>query len=144
LARRTGRGHRHDRSKGGGGRYKQLLDWSYSASSLLVLFIPSRERLGNPVAQDAWVEKALALLGKLLGGATAFPRGRGIWRDDERDGALLPDEPVIIHCYTSERSFLQHASELRAFLVRMGAETRQGAVAFVFNDDYFEIRFPSA
>ncbi len=39
----------------------------------------------------------------LFGGATAFPRGEGIWRDDAQGGMLLFDSPVVIQCQTSEQ-----------------------------------------
>jgi hypothetical protein len=69
---------------------------------LLVLFIPSVERDGiTAVHQDYWVEAALVMFGKLFGGATAYPKARGIWRDDERGGELVKDEPVVMHCYTT-------------------------------------------
>ena len=65
---------------------------------LLVLFVPSVERDGEtPIDQEYWVEVALQLLGRLFGGATAYPRATGIWRDDERGGALIKDNPVVIH-----------------------------------------------
>jgi hypothetical protein len=69
---------------------------------LVVLFVPSVERDGiTAINQDYWVGEALETLGQLYGGATAFPRARGVWRDDERGGALVKDEPVVIHCYTT-------------------------------------------
>ena len=41
---------------------------------LLVLFVPSADRGGNPVAdQSRWVTDALGVLGTLYGGATAYP-----------------------------------------------------------------------
>ena len=53
---------------------------------LLVLFVPSADRDGEPVAEQArWVDDALTMLGTLFGGATAYPRARGVWRDDERE-----------------------------------------------------------
>ena len=36
---------------------------SKSESNLLVLFIPSVDREGNPVDQDTWVTRALEMLG---------------------------------------------------------------------------------
>jgi hypothetical protein len=69
------------------------------ASTLLVLFIPSRDRVDSPIDQDFWVTESLNALGLLFGGATAFPRGRGVWRDDAQGGKLLFDEPVVIQCY---------------------------------------------
>ena len=113
-----------------------------AASTLLVLFIPSVDRDSRPVAQDKWVNEALRVLGKLFGGATAFPKGRGVWRDDARGGTLVFDRPVVIQCYTSERLISRLASELKEFLIRMGAETRQGAIGLVIDRDYLEIEFP--
>lgn len=82
------------------------------------------------------------MLGNLFGGATAFPQGRGVWRDDECGGRLVFDAPVIIQCYTSFETIDQRADDLRSFLVRMGEETRQGAVGFVIDRTYLEIKFP--
>src|SRR5437867_154218 len=69
---------------------------------LIVLFVPSVERDGmTPIDQERWVDAALEVLGNLFRGATAYPRARGVWRDDERGGTLVKDEPVVIHCYTT-------------------------------------------
>jgi hypothetical protein len=115
---------------------------SKSASTLLVLFIPSRDRFDQPIDQGYWVGQALEVLGTLFGGATAFPQGRGVWRDDAQGGKLLIDEPVVIQCYTSEEALERQAVALRDFLVRLGTEARQGAVGFVIDRDYLEIQFP--
>jgi hypothetical protein len=48
-----------------------------SASTLLVLFIPGRDRDDKPIDQEFWVGQALEVLGSAFGGATAFPQGRG-------------------------------------------------------------------
>ena len=67
---------------------------------LVVLFIPSVERDGvSTVDQPAWVDLALEMFGRVFGGATAFPEAKGIWRDDERGGTLVKDEPIVVHCY---------------------------------------------
>lgn len=66
---------------------------------LVVLFIPSVERDGNtPIDQQRWVTAALEMFGAVFGGATAYPKARGVGRDDERDGVLVLDEPVVVHC----------------------------------------------
>lgn len=114
-----------------------------SASTLLVLFIPSHDRDGQLIDQPRWIEDALTALGTLFGGATAFPRGRGVWRDDTQNGRLHFDEPVIIQCYTAADLIERQAEPLRAFLIRMGTEAKQGAVGLVIDRDYLEIRFPS-
>lgn len=72
----------------------------------------------------------------------AYPKGRGVWRDDEQGGKLLFDEPVVIQCYTTtEEAIQRQAKPLREFLVRMGTECRQGAVGFVIDREYLAIRF---
>jgi hypothetical protein len=122
--------------------FAEPLGATKAASTLLVLFIPSKDRTDQPIDQGYWVREALRVLGKLFGGASAFPQGKGVWRDDAQHGKLLFDEPVVIQCYTSERSLESHALALRDFLHRMGREARQGAVGLVIDRDYLEIGFP--
>jgi hypothetical protein len=115
---------------------------SKASSTLLVLFIPSKDRSDQPIDQAFWVEESLRTLGTLFGGATAFPQGRGVWRDDAQGGKLLIDEPVVIQCYTSGEKLESHAEALREFLHRMGREAHQGAIGLVVDRDYLEIGFP--
>jgi hypothetical protein len=122
--------------------FARSLGASKSVSTLLVLFIPSHDRTGRPIDQAYWVEQALTVLGTLFGGATAFPKGKGVWRDDAQGGRLLFDEPVVIQCYTGEQILERQAPRLRDFLHRMGREVRQGAVGLVIDRDYLEIGFP--
>jgi hypothetical protein len=119
-----------------------LFNASKAASTLLVLFIPSRGRGEEWIDQDHWCNEALAALGTLFGGATAYPKGKGVWRDDDQGGKLLYDEPIVVQCYTSEAAIRRQANALREFLVRMGTECHQGAIGFVIDRDYLEIRFP--
>lgn len=122
--------------------FAKALGASKAASTLLVLFIPSKDRADGPIDQGYWVEETLNTLGTLFGGATAYPQGRGVWRDDAQGGKLLFDEPVVIQCYTSEQAIETKAAELKRFLHRMGREARQGAIGFVIDRDYLEIGFP--
>src|SRR4051794_22999850 len=121
--------------------WSEILQAQKSASTVLVLFIPSVDRYDEAIDQEYWVTEALAVLGGLFGGATAFPQGRGVWRDDERGGQLIFDAPVIVQCYTAESSLEESAEALRDFLMRLGRDGRQGAVGFVIDRDYLEIRF---
>jgi len=101
------------------------------------------ERDGRtPVDQDYWVDAALETFGTVFGGATAYPRAKGIWRDEERGGHLVRDEPVVIHCYTTpERIEDEDAlAELGSFCRRLGREASQGEVGLVVGDEYFAIR----
>jgi len=116
---------------------------SRSETALLVLFIPSVDRDERALGkQRYWVREALRTLGDCFDGATAFPRGLGVWKDRERGSRLVWDAPVIVHCYTNERQAIRHASQLVDFLRRLGDETNQGAVGFVFQNEYFELRAP--
>jgi len=109
---------------------------------LLVLFIPSVERDGTTsIDQDRWVGEALQLLGRLFGGATAYPRARGIWRDDERGGSLVEDNPVVSHCYTEPEAIEadRTIAELGKFCRRMGREANQGEIGLIIDDEYLAI-----
>jgi hypothetical protein len=109
----------------------------------VVLFVPSVERDGaTPIDQQHWVDAALEMLGRVFGGATAYPKARGIWRDDERGGALVWDEPVVVHCYTTLADIedADNLAELGGFCRRMGRDASQGEVGLVIGDEYFAIR----
>ncbi len=121
--------------------FASALTATKTESTLLVLFIPSKDRFDEEIDQDYWVDEALVMLGTLFHGATAFPQGRGVWRDDAQDGVLLFDNQVVIQCYTSGEMLTKRGHELREFLVLMGKETKQGAVGVVIDRDYLEIEF---
>jgi hypothetical protein len=109
---------------------------------LVVLFVPSVERDGlTEIDQDLWVEKALGMLGRVFGGATAFPRAKGVWRDDEREGKLVRDNPVVVQCYMAAEDIEapEKQSSLRAFCKQMGRETNQGEVGLVVDNEYLVI-----
>jgi len=110
---------------------------------LVVLFAPSVERDGTtPIDQGRWVDAALEMFGHTFGGATAYPKARGIWRDDERNGALVRDEPVVVHCYTTPADIEDsvNLAELGSFCRTLGRDARQGEVGLVVGDEYFGIR----
>jgi hypothetical protein len=108
-----------------------------------VLFIPSVERDGSTsIDQPLWVDAGLEMFGRVFGGATAYPKAIGIWRDDKRDGVLVKDEPVIMHCYTTPADIQddRNLGELGSFCRKMGRETNQGEIGLVVGDEYFAIQ----
>ena len=110
---------------------------------LAVLFIPSVERDGvTAIEQQRWVDAALETFGRLFGGATAYPKARGIWRDDKRGGILVKDKPVVVHCYTTPEEIEdpKNLAELGLFCKTMGREAKQGEIGLVIGDVYFAIR----
>jgi len=124
--------------------FGEQLQATTTDANLLVLFIPSADRDGNPLGkkeQKWWVRKALQLLGQKFTGATAFPRGWGIWRDDARGGRLVWDKPVLIQCFTNETALRENTPALREFLVELGSNTNQGAVACVLDKTMYQIKF---
>ena len=110
---------------------------------LVVLFIPSVERDGvTPIDQEYWVTAAIDTFGRLYGGATAFPRAKGVWRDDDKGGVLIKDEPVVIHCYTTPADLTDsdRLGQLGSFCRRMGREANQGEIGLVIGDEYLAVR----
>lgn len=111
-----------------------------AGTSLFVLFVPSVTRSSEPIDHDYWVDQALETFASLFRGATAYPRGRGRWRDDEHGGALVADEPTVVTCYAAPEDITDEAlARLRAFLHRLGREAQQGEVGIVFDGQYYGI-----
>ena len=109
----------------------------------MVFFVPSVERDGTtPVDQARWVDLSLEMFGRVFGGATAYPKAKGIWRDDERGGVLVRDESVVVHCYTTPDDLENdwNLAELGSFCRKLGRDARQGEVGLVVGDEYFAIR----
>ena len=84
------------------------------------------------LTRSGWVAATLETLGRVFGGATAYPKAKGIWRDDERDRVLVRDEPVVVHCYTTASDIEDPAnlSHLGSFCRVMGPDARQGEVGW--------------
>jgi len=95
---------------------------------------------GKAVDQPFWVGEVLNTLGRLFRGATAYPRGRGVWRDDEREGTLLEEEPVIVFSYAATEDLTAESlTELYRTLSRMGREANQGEIGVVIDGKYYGI-----
>ena len=109
-------------------------------ASQVVLFIPDLNREGDPIDQQLWIEECLRVMGKIFRGATAFPRGRGVWRDDDAGERLLEEQTVMVVSYV-DRKLLTNSTlrSLRDFLHRFGREARQGEVGIVIDSKYYGI-----
>jgi hypothetical protein len=118
-----------------------------AGGTVLVLFVPSVDREEQPIDQEYWETETLTTLGHLFGGATAFPQGRGIWRDDETSVEAIDERADELRSLLVRMGEETPASNGKAvvaagsLLVRMGEETRQGAVGFVIDRTHLEIRF---
>jgi hypothetical protein len=108
--------------------------------SLVVVFVASQDRDGQAIDQEYWVDEVLTTLGRLFRGATAYPRGRGVWRDDARGGTLLKEEPVIVFSYAAEGALTAAAlGDLYRTLSRMGRQANQGEIGVVIDGKYYGI-----
>ena len=124
------------------------MEWSEQlaervGSKHVQIFLPSvdRDEVPIPQGQDYWVEECLRVMGEQFGGATAFPRSRGVWRDDERGGTLIYDDTVIVFSYVAEDDLTGEGGDaLMQFIRRLGREGRQGEVGIYVNDRYFGIQ----
>lgn len=103
--------------------------------------MPSVDRYNEPIDQAYWSNRALEAFGRLFRGATAFPPGRGVWRDDAQGGRLIFDDTQMVTSYVPGE-LLEDAgvlSELRGFLHEMGREARQGEVGVMVGGKYYGI-----
>jgi hypothetical protein len=106
----------------------------------LTLFVPSVDRGGKGIDQKKWVEATLEVFGRLFRGATAFPPGLGVWRDDAQGGRLIFDDTVMVTSFLApEELTVQAQVDLRGFLHRLGREARQGEVGIVVGGSYYGI-----
>jgi hypothetical protein len=106
----------------------------------LMVFVPSVDRDGKGIKGPSWTRPTLRVLGKLFRGATAYPRGIGVWRDDQQGGKLVFDRTTIVFSYVAPGDLTPSAlGELRAFLHRLGRETNQGEVGLVLDGHYIGI-----
>jgi hypothetical protein len=104
-------------------------------SVLVVLFVPGLERDGKtPVDQERWVKESLEFFGRTFGGATAYPRGRGVWRDDS--GALVYEDTVAVHSYVRTSDLTAKRADLDAFCKRVAREAKQSELAIFIGADY--------
>jgi hypothetical protein len=104
------------------------------------VFVPSVDRDGDPIpgGQEHWMHECLAVMGRLFGGATAFPPAKGVWRDDDRDGSLVFEDIVVVFSFVpADELTLDIEDELLEFLFMMGRETNQGEIGILVDGDYY-------
>lgn len=110
-----------------------------AGSEQITIFIPDKNQLGDPIDLTYWTELALTTLGKLFRGATAFPPGKGVWRNDAKGGELLLETTVMIISFVPAAELNKNIPALREFLHKLGRETSQGEVGIVINKTYHAI-----
>ena len=102
------------------------------------VYIPNKDREGNPVEQAKWIDQTLALLSSICGGATAMPPIRGAWLN-EASGNLVIEEPVLVYTFIEPDAFADRLNEVVALVHEIGRQTRQGQMAIEFNQTFYLI-----
>jgi hypothetical protein len=104
----------------------------------LTLYIPDRDKNGKVIRdQRRWVLEGAELLARIGGGVTIMPPVEGGWVNDT--GEIIWENPILIYTFIRPAEFLKLLPALRAFLHKLGRETRQGEVAFEFDGHFFRI-----
>ena len=68
-----------------------------------------------------------------------MPPVEGVWLNSEK-GEFVWENPVIVYNYIKPDEFVKRLPQLKAFLHRMGRETRQGEIVFEFDGQFYRIR----
>ena len=120
--------------------YQEALGASHPAGTQqITLFVPAKDKDGDDIDQACWVDEALTCFGTLFRGATAFPPGKGVWRNDDNDGELIFEPTVMIVTYADPAAFDENVGAFRQFLHKMGREANQGEVGVIISGTYHGI-----
>lgn len=110
-------------------------------SQRFAVYVPNKDKKGDPVDQQPWVEKIMDVLSELCGGATAMPPVRGAWLNPETQ-SLVIEEPVLVYSFVDPETFIPGIKKLVDIVREMGQKTNQGQVAFEFDGVLYFIDFP--
>jgi hypothetical protein len=108
-------------------------------SECLTLYIPGKDKDGNPIDQTPWIGEALAILSQIGGRATILPAVEAAWLNHET-GRLIQDSVVLAYAHVDPEHFETSLGWLRGFLHRLGRQTNQAEVVFEFADRLYKIR----
>jgi hypothetical protein len=115
-----------------------------SRTNRFAIYIPSADKDSKPISdQEAWTQKALKLLTKINGGATAMPPIRGAWFN-EGTKEIVIEEPVIVYSFVDPEKFEAHLQEVVKFVDSLAKKTNQGQMAIEFNQEMMLIDYPKA
>jgi len=103
----------------------------------VAVYIPNKDRNGDPVDQKPWIDEVVRLLAA-MGGATVMPPVTGAWLNPETK-RLVIEEPVIVYSYVDPDAFVGQHRALAEFARRLGRETNQGAVAMEYGGTFFTV-----
>ena len=108
-----------------------------AAIQCFTIYIPNKDGDDQEFGtQRLWVLEAIRLLTEINGGATAIPVEGG-WMTKER--RLIQEHPVVVYSYVAVEPFLANLPRIREFLHRLGRETKQGEIAFEYDNHFYRI-----
>ena len=110
-----------------------------AALDRITIYVPSRDRDGNPVDFESWVTRTLELLSQVGGGATRMPPAQGAWLNPDSK-ALIIEEVTLVYSYIDADALLARLPDLRRLLHEMGRALKQGEVVIEVNDRFYRIR----
>jgi hypothetical protein len=105
----------------------------------ITIYIPSRDRDGEPVEFENWIGRAMELLSQIGRGATRMPPAQGAWLNPET-AALIIEDVTLVYSYVDGDALASRLADLRSFLHTMGRALKQGEIVIEFNDMLYKIR----
>lgn len=103
-----------------------------SRTQRFAVYVPNKDKNGEPVQQEEWVNRALTVLSEICGGATAMPPVRGAWLNPETR-QLVIEEPVLVYSFIEPGAFARRLKEVVHLVKTIGKETNQGQMAIEFD-----------
>ena len=113
-------------------------------SKRLVIFVPEGRRAVStlPVElSDPWVSRLLDLLARLFGGATAYGRGVGAWREGTSEDSIVHyDRITVIESWIDPREpeWEDKSKKVCESLARMCRDLEEQAIAWMV-DGIFDL-----
>jgi hypothetical protein len=100
-------------------------------TSLLVIFVSSRDRNGQAIDQEHWVDEVLTTLGRLFCGATTYACvGESGLMMNIAEGSFRGSLSSFFVCIRGRPNH-QRLPELHCTLSRMGRQANQGEIGVV-------------
>jgi hypothetical protein len=108
---------------------KALAD-SLGRTSQIGIYIPTTIGVNQQADTTAYVERTLAFLGGLFGGATS-KRAQGVWNSDEV--GLVNEDIVIVQTFVTEADLDRHMAAVIEYVEGIKEELQQEAMAIEVN-----------
>lgn len=105
----------------------------------ITLYLPNKDRKGNPFPNyNEWVKIFSDVITKLCGGCTFF-RSNGRWLSE--DGTIINEHTTLFYSYIMDvERFFNTIVELKIVINQFMEETNQEAVAYSLNKGFYIIK----